>query len=280
MKNNAYLKLSSSNPVLAYGILGLLAIIFLLPLLWVILSSVDSNATVSLQAPRSLTLDHYKDVIGNKEQQRAFINGLLLSIGATLIVLVLAGFAAYPLSRYQFKTKRMYLFTILFATGLPLSAVMIPVYQIFVYFNLHNSLLWTSVFMAATALPVGIWMLKNFMDSIPYELEEAAWMDGASAFQTLTRIMVPLMLPGLFAVSITLFSGAWGNFLVPFLLLQSPDKVPVSVTVFQFFGQYGMVEYGKLAAFSILYTVPIVALYAMGQRYMSQGFSFGGAAKG
>lgn len=165
-------------------------------------------------------------------------------------------------------------------SGLPMTAIMVPVYQLFVFFNLNDSLWATLFFMAASALPYGIWLMKNFIDSVPINLEESAWIDGASTLVGLKRVVTPLMKPGIFTVLIFTFTNNWGNFFVPFILIQSVEKLPASVTIFQFFGQHGMVFYGQLAAFSFVYTIPVIILYFMGQKYMSQGFSLGGATKG
>src|SRR5699024_2940388 len=188
--------------------------------------------------------------------------------------------AAYPLSRFHLKHKNSIILTILFMSGLPMTAIMVPVYQMFVFFNLNDSLWATLLFMAASALPYGIWLMKNFIDSVPVTLEESAWTDGASVLVGLRRVVAPLMLPGVFTVLIFTFTNSWGNFFVPFILIQSVDKLPASVTIFQFFGQHGMVFYGQLAAFSFVYTLPVIVLYFIGQKYMSQGFSLGGANKG
>ena len=136
------------------------------------------------------------------------------------------------------------------------------------------------LFLTASGLPYGIWMMKNFMDAVPIELEESAWVDGAAVWTGLRRIVAPLMVPGICTVAIFTFSGSWGNFFVPYILIQTPENFPASVSIYQFFGSYGMVEYGKLAAFSLIYTMPAVVLYIFSQRYMSKGFSLGGASKG
>ncbi|GAB6006062.1 hypothetical protein JCM12214_19620 [Geobacillus vulcani] len=118
------------------------------------------------------------------------------------------------------------------------------------------------------------------MDAVPLELEESAWIDGASVLKGLQKIVAPLMIPGICTVAIFTFTLSWGNFFVPYILIQSPEKLPASVTIYQFFGQYGLVEYGKLAAFSLIYTIPPIILYMISQRFMSEGFNFGGATKG
>ncbi|SDM75978.1 multiple sugar transport system permease protein [Fictibacillus solisalsi] len=266
--------------VLPYSILTVIGVLFLLPLLWVVVASVDPNANSSIKVPSAFTMDNFKSVITDPVNIRAFIIGLLLSLGQGLLVVLVAGLAAYPLSRYQLRYKKPFMFTILFMTSLPITAVMVPVYQLFIYMKLQDSLWGTMFFLTAAGLPYAIWMLKNFMDAVPLELEESAWIDGASVWQGLKRIVAPLMIPGICTVGIFTFSGSWGNFFVPYILIQTPEKLPASVTIYQFFGNFGMVEYGKLAAFSILYTFPAIVLYIFSQRFMSQGFSLGGASKG
>jgi multiple sugar transport system permease protein len=264
----------------AYVVLTIVGVCFAVPLLWMILASFDSTATLAVQWPKQPTLHNFASVLTDKSNQRAFVNGILLSLCQSLLVVVLAGLAAYPLSRYQLKYKRPFMYVILFSTGLPITAVMVPVYELFISLHLEDSLWWTMIFLATSALPYAIWIMKNFMDAVPLDLEEAAWCDGASVWASLRKVVVPLMLPGIFTVGIFTFSGSWGNFFVPFILIQSPEKLPASVSIFQFFGQYGMVEYGKLAAFSVIYTLPAVLLYIISQRFMSAGFNFSGGTKG
>lgn len=266
--------------IVPYVILILIGILFLLPLLWVLVASVDPNAQQALKTPDSLTTSNFTTILKDGAILRSFAIGLFLSLGQAVLVVLFAGLAAYPLSRYALKFKKPFMYTILFMTSLPITAVMVPVYQLFVYIDLQDSLIGTVLFLTASGLPYAIWMMKNFMDAVPLELEESAWIDGASVWAGLRRVVAPLMIPGICTVAIFTFSGSWGNFFVPYILIQTPEKFPASVTIFQFFGNYGMVEYGKLAAFSLIYTMPAVVLYIFSQRFMSQGFSLGGATKG
>ncbi|MFE6799020.1 carbohydrate ABC transporter permease [Paenibacillus chitinolyticus] len=266
--------------ILPYTILVFIGICFILPLLWVLVASVDSNAMQSLKVPERLTGANYAEVIANPENQRAYMIGLIMSLGQAVLVVVLALLAAYPLSRYQLKYKKPFMLTVLFMTSLPITAVMVPVYQLFLTAKLYDNLFGVILFFAASSMPYGIWMLKNFMDSVPSELEEAAWIDGASVFTGIRKVVAPLMVPGICTVAIFTFSGSWGNFFVPYILLQSPENFPVSLKLYQFFGQYGMADYGKLAAFSVLYAVPSVILYILSQRFMSKGFGLQGGTKG
>ncbi len=266
--------------ILPYTILTIIGICFVLPLLWVVVASVDTNAMQTLKMPQRITADNYINVITSRENQRAFLIGLIMSLGQALLVVLLALLAAYPLSRYQMKYKKPFMLTILFMTSLPITAVMVPVYQLFLSLKLYDQIFGVILFYVASSMPYGIWMLKNFMDSVPLDLEEAAWVDGASVFTGIRRVVAPLMVPGICTVAIFTFSGSWGNFFVPYILLQNPENFPASLKLYQYFGQYGMIEYGNLAAFSIMYAIPSIVLYILSQRFMSKGFGLQGGTKG
>jgi len=271
-----------SGRMLASLILLVMAAGFVIPLLWVIFAAFngDPNQGIKIMWPHPFTLDNFKAVMTPETTYIPLLNGAILCIGGTLITMVCATLAAYPLSRYRSRLKRPFLVTILFSTGLPITAIMVPVYGLFVQLAIDDSIPATMVFMATTALPISIWLTKNFMDGVPIELEEAAWTDGASPMRGLWRIVMPLMGPGLSVVAIYTFIGLWGNFFVPFILLLTPEKQPMSVTIYTFFGQYGSVVYGQLAAYSLLYSLPSVLLYLVLSRRLGGAFAFGGGVKG
>lgn len=266
--------------ILPYTILTGIGICFVLPLLWVLVASVDPNAMQSLKMPSKVTGANYVEVMTSSENQRAYLIGLVMSLGQAVLVVLLALLAAYPLSRYQMKYKKPFMLTILFMTSLPITAVMVPVYQLFLGLKLYDNIFGVILFYVASSMPYGIWMMKNFMDSVPSDLEEAAWVDGASVFTGMRKVVAPLMVPGICTVAIFTFSGSWGNFFVPYILLQSPEKFPASLKLYQFFGQYGMVDYGSLAAFSVLYAIPAIIMYILSQQFMSKGFGLQGGTKG
>ncbi|KPC67035.1 carbohydrate ABC transporter permease [Streptomyces chattanoogensis] len=253
---------------------------FALPLVWLVLSSVNAEATLRVRLPKPPTLHNFSAVLTDEITFTPMLNSLLLCGGATLITVVCAAPAAYPLSRFRARFSRPYLLTLLFATCLPITAVMVPVYGLFVQVNLIDTRYGTALFLAASQLPFAIWLMKNFMDGVPKALEEAAWTDGASWPQTLLRIVLPLMGPGLAVVTVYTFIMMWGNFFVPFMLLLSPEQLPASVSVFTFFGSKGSVAFGELAAFSLLYSTPVIMLYVLIARRLGGGVALGGAVKG
>jgi multiple sugar transport system permease protein len=264
----------------AYLALAVVAVAFLLPFLWLVVASVQPGAAMSADITGQFSVANFTDILDAETVFRPMWNSFVISGGTALVTVLVAVFAAYPLSRYRTRFGRSFLYIILFATGLPITAVMVPVYAMYSRFDLIDSVPATIAFMAASSLPFAVWMMKNFMDSVPVSLEEAAWTDGAGWFQSLWRIVLPLMIPGLTVVLIFTFVLQWGNFFVPFILLLSPEQQPASVTIYTFFSQYGQVAYGQLAAFSILYTAPVILLYSALSKVLGGAFSLTGAVKG
>ena len=270
-------RMASTASSIAMIVIGLA---FLIPLLWVVLASFDTEATLSVQWPSRWSLDNYKAIWNEETTFRPLWNSLLLCGGATLVTMIAAVLCAYPLSRYRFRAKRPLLLTIIFSTGLPITAIMIPVYALFVRVNLIDSMFGAILFLGASALPYAIFLTKGFMDSVPIEIEESGWTEGAGVYRTLWSIVLPLMKSGLAVATIFTFVGMWGNFFVPFMLLLSPENLPAAVTLYTFSSQYGQVAYGQLAAFSIFYSIPVVVLYLFMGRTLGQGFAAAGGVKG
>ncbi|MCF2540626.1 MULTISPECIES: carbohydrate ABC transporter permease [Streptomyces] len=270
----------ASHRLAADAGLLVLAAAFVLPLAWVVLSALDPHADLRVKLPDGLTLDNFDAVMTPEITFTPLLNSLLLCAGGTLLTVACAALAAYPLSRFRSRFNRPFLLTVLFATSLPITAIMVPVYALFVQVNLIDTMEGTIFFFAASQLPFAIWLMKNFMDGVPKELEEAAWTDGASSLQSLVRIVLPLMGPGVAVVTVFSFVMMWGNFFVPFMLLLTPDQMPAAVSINEFFGNRGTVVYGQLAAFSILYSTPVILLYVLVARRLGGGFALGGAVKG
>ncbi|WP_406258845.1 carbohydrate ABC transporter permease [Streptomyces nigra] len=270
----------ASHRLAADAGLLVVAAAFVLPLAWVVLSALDPHADLRVKLPDVLTLDNFDAVMTPEITFTPLLNSLLLCGGGTLLTVACAALAAYPLSRFRSRFNRPFLLTVLFATSLPITAIMVPVYALFVQVNLIDTMEGTIFFFAASQLPFSIWLMKNFMDGVPKELEEAAWTDGASSLQSLVRIVLPLMGPGVAVVTVFSFVMMWGNFFVPFMLLLTPDQMPAAVSINEFFGNRGTVVYGQLAAFSILYSTPVILLYVLVARRLGGGFALGGAVKG
>ena len=266
--------------IAAYAILVVLAIFFLLPFLWVILASLNTSATFAVQIPTHPTLENYREILVSGLVAQPFKNSLILAGSTMVLSIVLAGLAAYPLSRYQFPFKSALMYAILFISALPVLAFITPLYALYVALDpivhMIDTFHGVILFLVASALPFNIWLMKNFLDSVSVELEEAAWVDGASTLTGLFRVVLPLSAPGIAVVGVLSFLAGWSNFFIPFIIFQNPDNLPASVNLFGFFGAYGSVNYGELTAYAMLYALPVLALYVAVSRFFVKGVNLGG----
>lgn len=261
-------------------VMVVIGLAFLIPLVWVVLASFNTEASLAVTWPSEWSLGNFAAIWNTETTFRPLWNSLLLCGGATLLTMTAAVLCAYPMSRFRFRAKRPLLLTIIFSTGLPITAIMIPVYSLFVQVNLIDSMFGAILFLGASALPYAIFLTKGFMDGVPVEIEESAWTEGAGVYRALWSVVMPLMKSGLAVATIFTFVNMWGNFFVPFMLLLSPENLPAAVTLYTFSSQYGQVAYGQLAAFSIFYSLPVVVLYLFLGRHLGQGFAAAGGVKG
>jgi multiple sugar transport system permease protein len=267
---------SRSAKRISNALLALLGLLFVLPMLWLLAASLDSHASWSIEVPH-FTLSNFKDATGSG-QLDALWNGFLLSAGAAVVSTVAAAPAAYALSRRRIPWKGPLLLIVLFLSAVPMSILIIPIYQLFTNLG-WLSLFPAAVFLGVTTMPFEIWILKNFMDAIPYDLEEAARIERASTLQILIRVVGPLALPGIAAGAIFAFVNAWGSFIVPLVLISNPNQQPGAIAIFGFISSSD-VRFGDIAAYSILYSLPVLVLYGLVSRVFSGGFTLGGAVKG
>jgi multiple sugar transport system permease protein len=258
--------------------LVIVGVAFALPLLWLVLAAVDKNADWSIRLP-NLTIENFREVLTAHGLQ-PFVNSLYLALVTTVVATGLALLSAYTLSRRHVPGKRTVMLLVLFASGLPVTMMLVPIYQIYATLHWLDSRFTTSLFLAASALPFAIWLLKNYIDAVPMELEEAAGIEGAGTLRVLLHVVLPLVLPGLAVAAVFNFISAWGAFVVPLVLDANPDDQPGTVAIYQFLGSHGYIQFGQLAAFSLLFSLPVVVLYLLIARIFRGGFAFGGGVRG
>jgi multiple sugar transport system permease protein len=258
--------------------LGVLGIIFLLPIIWLVDASLNPNATQALQAPE-LSIANFRAALA-AGAGGAIKNSLYLAVLSTIVATAVSTLAAYALSRRRVPFKGSILLIVLFLTGLPVTLLLIPIYQIFVRLSWANSPFYTSLVLSATSIPFAIWLLKNFIDQVPREFEEAAEIEGSSELRNLWKIVIPLSLPGILVAAILTFINSWGAFLIPLVLDATPGNTPGAVGIYQFMSANGVVQYGPLAAYAILFSAPVILLYLICSRWLNGGFAFAGGVKG
>ena len=264
--------------VLGYTLVALLALFCLVPFAWVVLSAVDANAGPNVQLPL-FSFENFVRFFTNSGTPLLLLNSLIIGIGATALNLALGLAGGYALARFQFPGRRMFMFSILLIRVVPAPATIVALYLILVKLNLTNSLWGLILVEAVLQLPVTLWLLKGTISAVPIELEEAAWVDGSTRLQAIWRIVLPLAGPGLGAAAMLTFMGVWGDFLTPLVMLQRQELYPLSIGLFRAFSEHNQVDWGLLAASSIVYVAPPAVLYVFVRKHLLHS-SIGGALKG
>jgi multiple sugar transport system permease protein len=265
----------STTTFLNYVVLGLIVIYSVLPILWIFLAAFDARADLFVKWP-DFTFANFRRFFTETDGVRWLINSLIYSIGSVLIVTVVAALGGYTLSRLRFWWKRPFLYGIILIRIIPSTALIVPLFKILQSVHLLDTYLGLTLVLAAFQTPLALWIMKTFFDTIPVELEEAAWVDGASRFRSLFAIVFPLSFPGVAAAGLFTFLGAWGEFLKPLVLISSQDKLPLSIGLFKAFVAYTNVDYGFMTALAIVYSVPAVVFFMLARTFLVKSFAIGG----
>ncbi|MCK6579422.1 MAG: carbohydrate ABC transporter permease [Anaerolineae bacterium] len=251
-------------------------VFFFGPISWLLLASINSDPSSAWQIPVEVTLNNYVQLITESDLLLWMGNSMTLAIGTMAVTVVLSTLAAYPLSRVPFPGKAVFMYALLLARVMPITAVIIPIFSLAVQLSLVNTFAGAILILSAMQLPISLWIMKNFVDSIPVELEESAWLDGCNRLTGLIRIVFPLMSPGVAVTGLFAFLAAWGDFLIPLIILRSPNTFPIAMGLYRAFGDQGSVNFGFLTALSVLYSVPSIALYLFARQYLVKGMTAGG----
>jgi multiple sugar transport system permease protein len=261
-----------------YVLLGACTAFFALPLLWLLSASFDSTPTYSVSAPSRLTLGNFAEIWHNPYALRSLFNSVLLAGGTAAFVVGGAALAAYALSRVHIPGRELLLYLLLLLSSVITgTAAMVPTFLLIFQLNLIDSRFGVVLVLSGGLLPAAIFLLKDFIDTIPRSYEESARVFGASSLQILRHIVIPVARPGLATIGVWTIVQVWGSFLTPFILLRDPDKQPAAVLVRTFYTEGGSPNLALVATFSLLYSIPVVLMYLFAwSRY---GFRFHGGIK-
>ena len=257
----------------------LFASFFALPLLWLLFAPFNRLATLSVRLPETWTLANFTQVFGNTFAVRALAqNSVIQSLGAMLLVTLLATLAAYALSRARIPgTEAISYGLVLFSSVVTGTAAMVPIFLLIFRLGLIDTHLGVILVFTGGLLPAAIFIMRDFVDSIPRSYEESALVAGAGPWRVFTDIALPIVRPGMMVVAVWAFVNVWGGFLIPFILLRSPDKMPASVAIYSFYTEAGTPLVTLTSAYSLLYTLPVLLLYLfVNWKY---GFRFFGGIK-
>jgi multiple sugar transport system permease protein len=265
-----------ANKALPSAALVLIGLVFALPLIWLVFAAFDSQASWAVEIPH-WTIANFRAVVTGADL-RSLGNSLFVSVLATGIATAVGFPAAFALSRYNIPLNQFLVIALLFMTAIPVAVLIIPIYQIYSEIGWTGSIITASLFMGVTGLPFEVAIIKDGIDAIPRDFEEAAAVDQATTWDTLARVVWPLALPSISAAAVYGFINSWSMFIVPLVLLTSPSDIVAPITIYGFIGS-AVVRYGEIAAFSFLYSLPPVLLYFLISKFLRGGFALGGGVK-
>ncbi|MEJ7795045.1 MAG: carbohydrate ABC transporter permease [Nocardioides sp.] len=274
---------SRAGRVGQYGALLVYLAFLGFPLLWLLSTAFKSTREIALGAtsliPSSPTLTNFSEAIERASLIDSGLNSLKVAVATTVLTVLLALPAAYGLARFRTVLRPVTLGWVLVSQVFPTILIIIPLFLILKQFSLINSLTGLTIVYVVFTLPFCLWMLLGFVSNIPRELEEAGAMDGAGRLRILVSIVFPLLRPGVVATALFAFISSWNEFLFALVLIQTPDKVTLPLTLSRFVGAEGQVQLGPLAAASLLATIPSLVFFALIQRRLTSGL-LSGAVKG
>ncbi len=249
------------------------------PFYWMVMASFTpegySLANGPLFLPEEFSIEAYQSIFAERPLLTWIGNTLLVTITATLIVLPAALLAAYSLNRFRFRGRTPFIFFVLLSQLLPSSAVIVPLYLIFRDYKLLNTVLGVTIAYTTFMLPMGVWVLWGYIQTIPQDFEEAAMVDGCNGFQAFMRVTLPLAAPGIAATALFIFLEGWNHYLLAFVLTSDTSQWVISLGLYAFIGQYN-IQIEQMMATSVIAAIPALVAFAVLQRFLRGGLALGG----
>jgi multiple sugar transport system permease protein len=279
---NDYLQSLPRRVVTLYLPLGIFLFVLLFPFYWMVMTSFKSNEELVSRAANPFwivqpTLEHFDKLLFRTEYPQWLWNTVLISVGSTFLSLFAAVLAAYAIERLRFRGSRQVGLAIFFAYLVPPSILFIPLALIVFKLGLFDSV-WALILTYPTFLiPFCTWLLMGYFRTIPYELEECALIDGATRWQILVKIMLPLAVPGLISAGIFAFTLSWNEFIYALTFISSSENKTVPIGVVTELVEGDVYHWGSLMAGALLGSLPVAVLYSFFVEYYVSGMT--GAVK-
>lgn len=261
------------------GLLAVVSIFWIAPIIWTVSMSLKPNDVLQVSTkgmiPDPFTLKNYSDILNVSNVPRWFMNSLIVSASTTLLTLLLASLAGYAFARIPFKGKKLVYFFILSGMMVPEQAVFIPLHTMFSSWQMHNT--YQALVLPRLAFPLGVFLMAQFFQAIPHDIEEAAKLDGANRLLVYARIMIPLSVPALTTLGLFTYVLTWNDYLWPLVSATDTDMYTLTVGLGSLQGTFAQTEgLGFLMASAITASAPILVIFIIFQRYIIQGIRMGG----
>lgn len=266
-----------------YALMLFFVVLMASPLLWMFVSSIKTNqestAWPPTLLPQSPTFDAYRDLFQISAFGTYLRNSVIVSVVATVAVIIISLCAAYALSRFSFRLLRGLSELSLFAYMVPPILLLVPVARIVTNLGLTNNLLALVLLYTATQLPFGLWILRSYINGIAIDLEQAAMVDGATRFMAFRHVVVPQTLPGIISTTVFTFNACWSEYLFASTLMTSPSRLTLSPGLTLLLDQTGVYSWSMLMAGSVVVALPVIVLFIIVQKGLVSGMG-AGAIKG
>ena len=264
----------SFGDALSVVALGIAALVMAAPLLWTLLLSLKPNGELLRSTATAFhppyTLQNYADILGHSAVFGWLLNSTIVSLGVTLGVLTLSSLAGYGFARLRFPGRDVLFVIVLFGLAIPEQSVIIARHQMFSALDLHNS--YGGLIFPGLAAPFGVFLMTQYFRAMPKELEEAAWLDGASRFTTFWRILLPLSLPAQATLGIFTFLSTWNDYWWPLISATNSEMYTLTVGIASSQMNFAQTNgLGFLMAQAVFASVPILIVYVIFQRYIVAG---------
>ncbi|MEM2249654.1 MAG: carbohydrate ABC transporter permease [Candidatus Bathyarchaeia archaeon] len=252
---------------------------FVLPLLWLLTAPFDTKATLRVSLPSTFTFNNFRTIFANAFAIRALFNSIVIAGGTMVGVTLFATLAAYAVSRLKIRGRDILTYLlVLFSSVVQGTAAMVPIFLLLYRLKLVDTHLGVIFVLVGGLLPTGIFLMRDFVESIPRSYEESALVSGAKPAQVLRHVVVPVLRPGIMVLAVWSFVQAWGDFLISLIVIRSPTKMPAPIAIYSFYTEGGTPVLTLVSAYALIYALPVVGLYLfVNWRF---GFRFFGGIKG
>jgi ABC-type glycerol-3-phosphate transport system permease component len=264
----------------SYMLLIAITLFCIIPIAWVIKTAFETpqflrNPQIQW-TPIKPTLENFQVVIGNPRAMigRSYLNSFIVASVSTLFTTIITILAGYSLSRFNFRGKGLFAIYLLIVNMVPSTLILISMFVFLVKIKLVNSHPGLILYYTAIGLPLAVWMLKSYFDTIPIDLEEQAMIDGATRLQAIRYVILPLALPGIVSVTIYVFMSHWNEFMAALTIVQKPDLRTLPVQIINFMG-FERIDWGPVMAYSVIVSLPAMILFMFAQRKLVGGLTAG-----
>lgn len=264
--------------IIVYGFLSIAAFFALFPIIWTLSTSLKPPQEAVAYPPRiipsAITLENYSHVLTRTQVPRYIFNTFIVSVGTVFLVITASSLAGYAFSRFRFRGQNLLLLSLLVCVMVSGATKVIPLYLMLLQLGLLNTHLGLILTYATELIPISVWMMKSYFDSIPFELDEASMMDGAGRLRIFFNVILPVSVPVIIAVVLFTFVKASQEFIYASTFISEPDLKTAPVGLYQFLTEIG-VQWSYLAAASLLVIGPIIVVFLLLQRWFVSGLTAG-----